>query len=359
MTWTRTHLALIALLVVQGLLIAAFNWPGTGRRAVTETRTWLTELEPEKVERIVIEDDQDQQLELARDEGGWVLTDRDGYPADGAKVQDLLDQLAEIKVRAPVVQKEKFHESLGVTGEGFRHHVTLWGADVDAPMTELFVGTSPQYQIHHARRGGDDAVYEITGLSAADLRAEPGDWAETTLVDVSPDRVVRFTVSNEHGELAFERGEEGGWRLAGPGDGAGVKLDQDAVGGLVSDAVGLDAAKPVGVVDEAAQGFDPPAARVELLVERPASDGAEVGGEDRAEADVEDVGEDERTGETRQETVVIRVGAEHESETSQRYVTASSSSFAATVWSSSVQDLMDAKLELLVEQDAAEDEEER
>ena len=351
MTWTRTHLALVALLVVQGLLIAAFNWPGTGRHAATETRIWLEELQPEKVERIVIQDDQDQRLELARDEGGWKLTDRDGYPADGGKVQDLIDQLAEIKVRTPVVQQEKFHESLGVTDEGFRHHVTLWGVDVDAPMTELFVGTSPQYQIHHGRRGGDDAVYEITGLSAEDLRAEPGGWAVKTLVDVNPERVVRFTVSNEHGELAFERGEGGDWVLAGPERRAGAKLDQDAVDGLVSDAAGLDAAKPVGVIDEAAQGFDPPAARVELLVERPVSDGAEE--------DAEDVGADERTGETKQETVVIRVGAEHESETSQRYVTASTLDFAATAWRSSVQDLMDAKLDELVRQDAGEDEEER
>lgn len=346
MTWTRTHLALVGLLVVQLGLIAVFNWPGSGQHGATQPRTWLEGLDPAGVQRIVIEDDQDGTVELQRSGEEWTLPAQDGYPADGTKVRGLLEELAGIQVRAPVVQHEKFHESLEVTEEVFRHRVRIWGGDESSPVAELYVGTSPQYRIHHARRAGDDAVYEITGISAADLRAEPADWADEAIVDVDPEDVVRLRVSNEQGTLTLERERGGEWKVAEPKEQQGFALDPDAVGELVSDASRLDAAEPVGAVDEAAQGFADPAAEVELVIE-PVS--ADDGGEEADGQAASDQVEPER------ERIVVRIGDEHPERSSQRYATASTLGLTATVWTSNVKDLLEADLEALAPEDAEEE----
>jgi hypothetical protein len=313
MSLTRTQLALVALLGLQIALIAAFSWPGTGRTSGTEPRPWLPDLDAEQVSAVVIEDDQDRTVELRRAGEEWTLPERDDFPVEAGRVAELLDKLAEIRVRAPVVQQEEFHESLEVTGEAFRRRVILLGEDPSEPIAELFIGTSPQYQIHHARRATEDAVYEITGLSTSDLRAEPAEWARPGVVDVDASRVVRLELENEHGAFVLARdGEQAEWKVVEPAGRSDTALDTASVEELIERIGRLRVAKPVGAIDEQEQGFASPVATVRLLTE--------------------------------QREIIVRVGGSHLEETSQRYLTASTLEHAITVWDSAVEPILSAEL---------------
>jgi len=282
---SRTQWILAGILAVQVLLlIAAAPW--SSDRGMESSRALLPELDSFTPARLEIHETAERTVALERRGDLWVLADEDGFPADTSKVEDLIEDLEEVKVRRPVVTQSRYHDTFKVADDDHERRLRIWkDADGD-PEIELFVGTSPNYRVSHVRLGDDDRVYEARGLGAYDLRSDAMSWVRRTLVDVPFEDVTRFELSNEHGSFELAR-EDGEWKLVSPAGSESDALDAAATDSLVRAVASLRLSEPAGPAGTPGYGFDNPAATVRIA-HRAGEEAAEEVIEVRVGTDVED-----------------------------------------------------------------------
>ena len=261
---SRSQWILSGVLAVQALLLVVTSpWSGDG--GAVASRVLLPELESLRPTRLEIHESDERSVVLERRAEDWVLEEAGGYPADTAKVDELLDSLGEIRVRRPVVRSDRYHGALKVEEDDHERRVRIWEDSGDDPRVDLLVGTSPNYRLSHVRRGDEDQVYEARGISAYDLGSDSGAWIEKKFVDVVSDNVTRFELTNAHGTLSLERDGDS-WILASALD---EELDTAAVNSLIRSVSSLYLREPAGPVGDSGYGFESPAATVEITTQAP------------------------------------------------------------------------------------------
>lgn len=352
MNASRTQIVLGGLLLLQLALILLFRAPWAEASRPGEPELLFPQLADAEALRIVLSEPADEEagdpareLALVREGEGWLVEEAGGFPAAESEIVELLETLEGLRVRRPVVTSARYHEAFGVEDDAHEARVRIYGA-ADAssePLADLLLGSSSNYRAVHARRAGEDEVWEVTGLAVWDVRPEPGSWIDKTLAEVPPERVTRITVENPAGRFELVR-QEGAWRVAEPAERAGMALDADEVESLVRTAATLRLSGAAGRVEPAAQGFDPPAARVVLEWTAAAPDPAEPPTDGTAAPPAS----------AATERVEILIGAEAPEE-SERYVTREGHGFAGKVWSATLTALVEADLAKLEagEDDAA------
>lgn len=131
---------------------------------------------------------------VKRDDKLWRVMERDGYPADAAKVRKLLIDLNELTIVEEKTSNPENYSKLGVedlaaaTASGVR--LDLLG--LEKPVS-LIVGKSA---------GGESAYVRVAG-TAPSLQArpqltverEPKNWLERSIVDIATERVQEVRVS--------------------------------------------------------------------------------------------------------------------------------------------------------------------
>jgi hypothetical protein len=309
---SRTQLTLGGVLLLQIVLILVLRSPFTGASTVTDPRPLFPALEAITPAKLEIQGAEGEPLTLVKKGGAWGIDQSGGFPADATKIDGLIDDLKSVTVRRPVVSSSRYHDTFRVDDDEHEARLKVWGEGQDEAAVDLILGTSPNFGITHARRAGEDEVWEIRGIAAYDVRADGNAWADLQLVDVEPDAATYLSLSNPSGSFELRKGEDGAWTAQGF---AGA-LDQDKVATLLDKAGSIRLAEPAGPVDAAAQGFATPAATVVLRW---------------GPADAP-------------EEVTVRIGTAPQDETSQRYVTRSGFAFAGTVWESTVKRLLEEKL---------------
>jgi len=322
---TRTQWTLAGVLLVQLLLLLVIAAPWSSGSGSTGPRTLLPELETTSPSRIEISEG-DERLVLSREADRWHVEQAAGYPADGAKVDKLLDDLRQLEVRRPVVTGSRYHDALKVSEDQNERRLEVHAESSDADVV-LFLGSSPNYGINHVRRGDEDEVYEARGLSPWDLRAESGSWIDTQLIDVRAEAVTSLTLSNPHGQFALTR-KDGTWVLEAEGD-AAAALDPTKVDSFVRAIGSLRFSEPAGRIGgDQDHGFGAPAATLELVydIDGQLSDSFE-----------------------------LIVGDEVDEEAGTRYVHASGSEYSVILGKTDADRLLDKKVEeLLVEAEDSE-----
>lgn len=164
----RLKTALLGLLLVQLALIALLYWSGRPQTGL-ESQLLLNALD---VDRLLIRD-ADQSVLLARTTGGWVFPDENNAPADGPRIERLLDRVRGLQTGWPVATTVASHARFEVAADSYQRHVQLFSSDTQ--VAEFWVGTSPGFRKVHVRRSGDDAVYAVT-LNSFELPTRLIDW---------------------------------------------------------------------------------------------------------------------------------------------------------------------------------------
>jgi Domain of unknown function (DUF4340) len=268
---SRTQQGLLALLVLQLALLLIFQNPfahgGVGAQALLPK---LASITPERIE---IAGADSASVTLERRSGAWVLSKPDGYPVAPGKVEKLIQDLEKLTTERPVASDPSSHAALKVAADQYERRVRLWTGASGAPAAELFMGTSPGVGATHVRAGGSDRVFEINGLSAYDVPADAASWIERQMVTLQAEDVARVELQNQKGRFVLEH-DGGAWRVVAPASSAGASLDADKVLGLVRALCSLSIEKPVGPLDERAQGLANPEAAVRLVRQAAASDSA-------------------------------------------------------------------------------------
>lgn len=225
--WNKN--TLIAALAIQVAIVAALIAVRSG--GTVEPEPFL-EFDAAAVDALSVSGDQGE-VALAKQDDAWQLPD--GLPADGAKVDDVIEKLADAAGGWPVATSASVHERFELTEDSHQRRVKLSaGGDTVA---DIYLGTSPGYRKTHARRADDDNIYAIT-FSNYEAGMKDADWLDKSLL--RPDGAL--TGLRYHGAMAgsatplfaLTKDEEGVWTAA-----SGAALDQAKVETLAGRFTGL------------------------------------------------------------------------------------------------------------------------
>jgi len=254
----RHHWILLGTLVAQILLVVLVFWPRS--RAATAANPAFPDLNPEHVTQITITDEDGDSLILARQAGEWVLPEADGFPADQDRVSEFLTKITELDTGRLVTTTAGSHKRLRVAEDDFIRRIDLETASGEH--YELYLGSSPRYNVTHFRIQGQDETYLTDALATWSTNADPASWIDTMYLSVAESDLQAITLRNSHDTLEFTRDAEGNWQLAGLAE--GEALDQGRVTSFVARMTSLNMQRPLGKSERPEYGLNAPQAELAL-----------------------------------------------------------------------------------------------
>jgi len=211
---------------------------------------------------------------LTRDERGWAVAERDGFPAHAPTVEELLERLAALSSTDLVASERGSHELFGLARGAARLVV---GDASDATLIDLWSGRpADEATGSYLRVEGSDAAYRAAAIPV--LVAEPVRWLDTRVAEIDPPTVRVVDVTWAGGESQrLVRGEDGRWTVTG-GSGPARKLTPQEVDPLllVAGTVYLD---DVSELTLAEAGLEPPALELSFELARGTRRRIQLGGE--------------------------------------------------------------------------------
>jgi hypothetical protein len=128
-------------------------------------------------------------VELKRGDGGWTVSERNGYPADEAKLRKLLSNIAEAKLLEEKTSNPDNYPALGVEDiskpDASGMQVELEGTKTPV---KLIVGKyASGASSHYVRRADEPTSWLIN--KSLDTSSTADQWLHRTIIDVSADRV--------------------------------------------------------------------------------------------------------------------------------------------------------------------------
>lgn len=219
---------LASLLVVQLLLAVIIYWNGSQLNAGVQSQPLVAGLADNKAEldRVVISDGK-ATLELLKKAGNWQMPKQHSLPVSKAKLEGLLDNLANLKTSWPIAKTASSYDRFEVAKDKFQRHLQLYHGD--KLLGDVYVGNSPSFRLAHVRRAGDDAVYSVK-LSSYDLTVSSDTWLDHDLLSLKDLQQIQgpdYTLKKSADKWTLQ--EE-----AAKSDAAQAALDDGQVKSLVS-----------------------------------------------------------------------------------------------------------------------------
>lgn len=179
-----------------------------GRQAQTQHSQQAAILEFDKaaVDKVIVSDESGKAI-LVKSEQGWELPEYQKLPADGARLEQLLATLSELKSSWPVGTSTDSHELFEVSEEKFARKIELWSQD--KPAAELYLGSSPGFRKTHVRNPEANEVH-AAAISTSDAAASDDSWLDRSLLASSAPTAIQseqFELKKEGESWKLERGE--------------------------------------------------------------------------------------------------------------------------------------------------------
>ncbi|MBA2320068.1 MAG: DUF4340 domain-containing protein [Deltaproteobacteria bacterium] len=265
-----TNRILAGLLAVQLALAAVTWWPGESGDAppVAALAAPLAEWTVVEIVGQTTGDAPPKPVRVVKEGDRWVLASAGGFPADAAKVQQVIDNLAKIELGNPISTKATSHRDLGVADDTFTRKVTIGSG---GKTTTLYLGAGTGSGLH-VRREGTDSVYAVRGFTAWSVGDADARYLDSSYVKVDPKSLRTLKIANPSGTWTLVQAPDDTWSIA---EAPGVAVDPGKSGSLARRAVDVRMTKPVGTEirpDHALTGET----RVEWTAEGP--DGAPIAG---------------------------------------------------------------------------------
>jgi hypothetical protein len=151
---------------------------------------------------------------LLKRDGAWVLPEAFNAPADGSRVNALLDRLAALKRGLPVASSEAALRRFKVVDADFERKLVLSAGG--KPISTVYLGRSPGARKSDARTEKDHAVYAVD-LPTYELPTDPSAWLKPDLLRLEVDKLAELDVSSaaqDKVRLLRQKaadGQQGGW----------------------------------------------------------------------------------------------------------------------------------------------------
>lgn len=232
-------LGLLALLGVQLLAAVGLSLGGRGALTPAALDKGLLAFDPQSVTAIRIDGGREGPVTLAKADQGWVIADLADFPADGAKVEQLVEKLAGLKRPLPIATSPEAQRRHKVADEGFERRVTLEAGD--KPVATLILGDSPGFRRTFARPAGESVVYDVD-LPLFDVSNRRDDWLARDNLKLGQETIER--VSSTGWTLVKA---DGNWTL----EGSDQAPDEQTLNGLLSRLANLSYRGVLGSEDKA------------------------------------------------------------------------------------------------------------
>ena len=207
---------LSGLLVAQLVLAVAVNLTDEDYEAF-QAQEKLLVFDAQAVNGLRIEDGQDSVVLNKRD-GEWVLPESGDFPASAGSVDGLLDKLAGLEKGWPVATTSGAVRRFKVDDEQFERKLTLLSEQ--APLAELYVGTSPGFRKVHVRPAGDDAVF-AAAFNSWEANAKVDDWIDKDILKLDEAEMTRV----EMPDFVLQR-EDDKLKLSNLGEGEAMNMEE-------------------------------------------------------------------------------------------------------------------------------------
>ena len=198
---------LLAVTVIMVLIVFALY---SGNRAVKrefEPGSLLIQgVAPEKIQTISIVHGKET-VTLKRRDKGFVLAERDDYPASLSRINELLLVCLEIRCKSKVTDAKENYRELGIE-EGADNAVVVTFKDSSGQtLFGLVRGKNAEGGGAYVRLLDQSAVYASEGYPA--IEATPTSFLDKMIVDVKADNIRRVEVRTGKDQYALTRDEKG------------------------------------------------------------------------------------------------------------------------------------------------------
>ena len=241
-------------LLVQVGLVALTHWPRSGDNVpsqplVTFARDAITEIEITAGSEPGSTKPADSVLLVNKGTDGWVIGNAHDYPADPAKVTELLDKLTALNVRKPVATQETSQSSLKVADADFGRKVRLKAGGDELT---FYVGAARSTAVN-VRKAGEKEVYEAKGVSEYQLKNSARGFYDSSYTATPFDSIDRFTVKNPSGTFTLQRRADKTWYVEGN---EAAPVDANEADSLVRRVATIRMSEPAGKEITPEMGLD-------------------------------------------------------------------------------------------------------
>jgi hypothetical protein len=230
---------LAGLLAAQLLFGAAVWWPHSEaeQKAVALVDASSDAITTLEITGAPAADKPAEPVRLQKQGAGWVLSSANNYPADPAKVKDVLDKITGMKLKETVSVRKTSQDALSVSDTHYTRKVTVAAG---GQTTTFYLGAG-QANSMNVRRDGTDEVYVIHGTNAWSIPDTGSRYFDTSYIKADATKLAQVTVKNAKGTLVLKH-DASGWVDAGN---PGLPLDQKQVGNAIRRLTDLRISKPV------------------------------------------------------------------------------------------------------------------
>jgi len=163
-------------------------------------------LDPAGIDSIVVGTGEDA-VTLKRQQGRFVVANKDNYPAKASEINNLITKSLEIQTSEFVTDNAANHEDLGLTEEKANTLVKFFKPD-SSLLTGVVGGKSKELgQGTYVRLASSDAVYVTPSMPW--LGGTAMSYIEQELVSVKREDIVSVTVSTENGKYTLKTTDDG------------------------------------------------------------------------------------------------------------------------------------------------------
>lgn len=163
---------------------------------------------------------------LTKSGSDWKITEPKPFAADQTAVSTMLSTISSLNSDRLVEDKAADLQRYGLASPTFELDVT----EKDNKNQRLLLGDdTPAGSGVYAALSGDPRVFTLAGYHKTDLEKTLNDLRDKRLLTVSPDKVSRFEIAGQNGEIEFGRNKDE-WQIIKPKP---MRADSLAVGELV------------------------------------------------------------------------------------------------------------------------------
>jgi Domain of unknown function (DUF4340) len=121
-----------------------------------------------------------ERVELVKQDGKWMLPGYFNAPADKFKLNDVLDELADLKRGLPIATTSSALKRFKVTDDTFERRLTL--SEGGKVLSTVYFGSSAGVRKTDARTAQEHAVYNVD-LATYELPTQPSGWFDAGILE--------------------------------------------------------------------------------------------------------------------------------------------------------------------------------
>ncbi|MCZ6679405.1 MAG: DUF4340 domain-containing protein [Candidatus Poribacteria bacterium] len=276
----KTTLIILAVFVVLAGAYLLFLQPSTDSEKPVEGQQKIREvygLDKDKIRRIGLsfKDESYQPMTLAKDaDGQWQLTAPFAADADPAKIDEMLQNLLEKRVKRTL-------EATDLAQYGLRPpniQMKLW-TEAESPAKTFFIGNKTINYSVYTQEKSEAHIFLIESSALDDFTKSPSDLRDRNVFKFSPDEVAKFSLQVAgQPEIRCQRMEAGHWEMVQP-VAAKADLGEMEAALAVLDTLKVAVFEADGQIEPARYGLDSPRITVAIQLADERTQELQIGGE--------------------------------------------------------------------------------